>query len=105
LMETGRVEETVHLGMDENARFSYALECAQQSPQVAVRYRPGEIAMIISVDHARRWASTEDVGLYGEIETLDGPLELAVEKDFACLDKRDEENADRFPNPKQGTIC
>ena len=104
-MATGRVEETVDLGMDENARFSYGLECAQQSPPVAVRYRPGEIAMIISVDHARRWASTEDVGLYGEIETLDGPLELAVEKDFACLDKREEENADRFPNPKQGTIC
>jgi hypothetical protein len=35
----------------------------------------------------------------------DGWLKIAVEKDWACLDDSDEDNADTFPNPNQGANC
>jgi hypothetical protein len=60
---------------------------------------------VIPSEEARRWAGTADVGLYGQVDTKAGVLELAVEKDFACLDKSEAENADTFPNPRQGAIC
>jgi hypothetical protein len=105
LMETGRIEETIHFGLNEGARLTYALEHAQQSSPLLVRYGPQEMAVVVCLDDARRWASTQEVGLYGEVLTSGGVLEVAIEKDFSCLDKSDAENADRFPNPRQGTIC
>ena len=47
-----------------------------------------------------------EVGVY---TTLDmgsaGSLEVAVEKDFACLDRSDEDNCDTFANPHLGATC
>lgn len=105
LMETGRVDETIHFGLDETARLNYALQCEQQPVSMLVRQRPGELVVVVSRAEAGRWASTQDVGMYGELETSSGALLLAVEKDFACLDKSDDENTDRFPNPRQGSKC
>ena len=105
LIDTGRIEETVHLGVEESECLTYALECAPQSPSIFVRYGSHEIAVVVSSDDAHHWASSQSVGLYGTVPTSDGALELAIEKDFACLDKSDEENADRFPNPRQGMTC
>jgi hypothetical protein len=105
LINTGRIEETIYMGVEESQRLTYALECAPQSPPMLLRHGAREIAVIVSSDNARRWASTQDVGLYGAVPTSNGTLELAIEKDFACLDKSDEENADRFLNPRQGTTC
>jgi hypothetical protein len=70
-----------------------------------VRYRTQEVTVIVSSDGMRQWAGGSDVGLYGATATSDGILELAIEKDFACLDKPDGENADTFPNPNQGAVC
>lgn len=105
LLETGRIDETIHFASDENAHLTYALEHAQNAPAIAVRYSPGEVAVVLSSDEARRWARAGDVGLYAQTPTAHGSLELAVEKDFACLDKTDAENVDTFPHPHNGTVC
>lgn len=105
LIETGRIEETIHFGMSEKARLTYALEQGEQSSSVLVRCSDQEIAVILSLDEAYRWASTQEVGIYGEVPTSQNGLRIAIEKDFACLDKTDAENADRFPNPFKGNIC
>jgi|tagenome__1003787_1003787.scaffolds.fasta_scaffold20702734_1 hypothetical protein len=105
LLETGRIEETIHFAPDKSARLTYALEHARDASSLGLRYSPQEIAVIISSQELRRWAHAEDVGLYAQVHTSHGPLQLAVEKDFACLDKNDAENADTFPNPQQGTVC
>lgn len=105
LMDAGRIEETVHFGTDENARLTYALEHSASAPGIHVRYSPAEIAVVVSSKEARGWAVSQDVGLYREVHTSHGTLDLAVEKDFACLDKSAAENVDTFPNPKQGSAC
>ena len=34
-----------------------------------------------------------------------GTLALLIEKDFACLDRSEEDNEDTFPNPNVGITC
>ena len=102
LLEIGRIEETIHLSPDPNAHLTYALEHASQALAMSVRYMPQQVTVVVSSSAARLWANGHDVGLYGEASTAAGPLQLAVEKDFACLDNDDPENNDTFPNPKQG---
>ena len=105
LLDTGRIEETIHFAPDPNARLTYALEHNAEAMSTSVRYRPQEMTVVVSSEGMRQWASGPDVGLYGETSTSNGILQLAIEKDFACLDKSDVENADTFPNPNQGAVC
>jgi len=105
LLETGRIEETICFATDENARLTYVLKHDADAPAMSVNYSRQEIAVVVSSRDVRQWACAQDVGLYGEVPTRSGALELAVEKDFACLDQNDAENADTFPNPHQGTVC
>ena len=105
LLENGRIEETIYFALDGNAQLTYALEHVPDAPAIAIRYSPHEVAVVLSSAVARRWAGNEDVGLYGDTPTSHGKLEFAVEKDFACLDKNDEENADTYPHPQPGAVC
>ena len=105
LLENGRIEETIHFTADREASLTYALEHRAHTDAMTIAYAPHQIVVMISTQEAQRWAEGQDVGLYGGSDTSDGVLELAVEKDFACLDKDDAENADTFPNPKHGATC
>jgi hypothetical protein len=105
LLQTGRIEDAIHFGPSEGAKLVYALEHRPELTAMAVRYESNEITVAVSSQDAQRWASGQDVGLYSQSMSGHGPVELAVEKDFACLDEENAENADTFPNPKQGTVC
>jgi hypothetical protein len=103
LMETGRIEETIHFGLEDDARLTYALEVAGVDA-MTVRHEGMRVAVVLPMASARDWAQGNDVGVYGRVGLRSGWLEIAVEKDWACLDKRDGEKADTFPNPKQGEL-
>ena len=51
----------------------------------------------------------QPVQTFKQATTLDmgsaGSLEVVVEKDFACLDRSDEDNSDSFANPHAGATC
>lgn len=101
-----RIEETIHFAPEANARFTYALESASQAASVAVRYQPQEVTVVLSQDQARIWSAESEVGVYTSVEIGSaGSLEVIVEKDFACLDRSDEENSDTFANPHAGAVC
>jgi len=105
LLEEGRIVETVYFGLKEEARLTYALEQARQAAKITARYARQEITVEIPAASVRAWSESQEVGLYGESETQAGVLELAIEKDFACLDETGASNADTYPNPKQGAAC
>lgn len=105
LLEDGRIQETIHFASHPEARLTYALEHTALPEAMAIRYMPGEVVVLVSSDAAEHWAGGKDVGIYGEFTTGYGTLEIAIEKDFACLDKSDAENVDTFPNPDQGAAC
>ena len=101
-----RIEETIHFTAAPEATLTYALESALKPSPVTVRYGSREVTVILSKDSGRIWGAQSEVGVY---TTLDlgpaGSLEVVVEKDFACLDRSDEDNSDTFANPVAGATC
>src|SRR5271156_6565885 len=102
----GRTKEKIHFTAAPEATLTYALESALRPSPVTVRYGSREVTVILSKDRARIWGGQSEVGVY---TTLDmgpaGSLEVVVEKDFACLDRSDENNSDAFANPLAGATC
>lgn len=106
LLQSGRIDETIHFGHGDDAALTYALLLgSQQDSAFAVRHTAREIAVEVPASLVRAWAGSEQVGMYGAIDHGTGQLEIAVEKDFACLDKIDSESSDTYPNPKRGVTC
>ena len=105
LLDTGRFEETIHFGTEEDARLTYALEHAADACALAVRCEGRRVTVIVPTESARAWAAGSDVGVYGTVRVGSGELEIAVEKDWACLGKNNEQNRDTFPHPGPGTVC
>ncbi|SRR6266567_2611929 len=105
LLAVGRVEETIHFGPEEDAKLTYALEHAEHAGDMSLRHQGQTITVVISTRDAQEWASGEQVGMYGVAGADQTRVELAVEKDFACLDKGEGENRDTYPHPQQGTAC
>jgi hypothetical protein len=109
LLQAGRIEETVHFGAQHDAKLTYALITSSENPaqgaDMDVLYRDQEITVSIAAPHARGWAQGSQVGIYAAVNTGAGQLQLAVEKDFACLDNSEAENHDTFPNPNQAAVC
>ncbi len=109
LLESGRIEETIHFGPQRDAKLTYALLVGlDESAQVTgtmVRYLPQEVAVVIPHREVQKWAGSTEIGIYASVDVGSGILDVAVEKDFACLDKSEPENHDTFPNPSQGAAC
>src|SRR6266852_172496 len=97
------LEETIHFTSEANAKFTCAL---QQDPLVSiptVQYTGNRVAIVIPANQANAWGVTDQVGIAEDISLGNlGSLALLIEKDFACLDRREEENEDTFPNPNAG---
>ena len=106
LLKQDRLEDTIHFAPDAGAILIYALE---QSPAVdapTTRYSHNMVTVLIPADQARTWCTTDQVGIEKDIDLgRFGTLTLLIEKDFACLDRSDEENEDTFANPSAASIC
>ncbi len=101
-----RVEETIHFAPASQAKLTYALESTLQASAVRVRYRPQEVAVVLSEEQAHAWGKESEVGVYTAVDIGSaGSLEVIIEKDFACLDGSDEDNNDTFNNPQAGAVC
>ena len=103
--ETGRIAETIRFAQEPEATLTYALESSVDTAAIAARWQPGEVAVVIPADVARKWAEGDGVGLSGDCSIGERTLSVLVEKDFACLDRSDADNADTFPHPLHGATC
>jgi hypothetical protein len=105
LIFNGRIEETTWLGSGADCRLTYALELSD-GDDVTLRCVPPEIAVLVPSGEAAKWRNGDQVGIYATAELGPcGSLELVIEKDFACLDRSDEDDIDTFPNPLAGAVC
>jgi len=98
LIVSGRIEETVHFA--PGVHLTYALEISDGAASVSVVGSPGEVVVILPAGVAQAWADGDDVGIYAALPNGSGSLELAIEKDFACLDPGHGASQDTYPNPK-----
>jgi hypothetical protein len=100
------LEETIHFAPDAAATFTYALRQEPSVNTTTVQYAQNRVAILIPADQANQWGLTNQVGIAGNINLGNlGSLGLLIEKDFACLDRSDEDNEDTFPNPNARTTC
>ena len=105
-LAVGRVENTIHFGPEPEAKLVYALESVPDAVMTTVRYCMPELTVALTVNAATGWGETDQVGIYEKLDIgTVGPLDLIIEKDFACLDGSDDDNADTFANPNAGQIC
>jgi len=106
LLKHDRLEETIHFGPQANAKLTYAL---QQEPMVStltVQYTENRLAVLLPTNRAIAWGFTDQIGIAEDIALGDlGTLAVLIEKDFACLDRSEEENQDTFANPNAGARC
>lgn len=106
LVDAGHIEETIHLGSEPNARMTYALEHQPSLASTTLRYHAPELTIVLTTKDVRTWAETKEVGIYTTLDLgTHGSLEIAVEKDYACLDLSDGDNIDTFPHPSEGAVC
>lgn len=94
----GMVEERVEFGNGEESVFRYSLK-KEDVPAIAGLFEAGGITVFVPLEEAKRWVTTEQVGIKGS----NGNLRLLVEKDFVCLTPRpNEDESDNFPHPLAG---
>jgi hypothetical protein len=106
LLAGGRLEETIHFTPEPAAKFTYALKREASLSRPTVQYGGNKVTVLIPDDQANVWGVTDQVGIAEDIGLEDlGSLALLIEKDFACLDRSEEDNEDTFPNPNAGTTC
>jgi hypothetical protein len=101
-----RIEETIHFSPEPEAKLTYSLENAAYDASTGVRYSAGHVTVLLSKDHVRTWSDSNQVGIYASVGIGSGnSLELVIEKDYACIDRSDEDNTDTFENPHAGVNC
>jgi|ERR1700722_9170229 len=106
LLEGDSLEDTIRFAPAANARFSYSLRIDPSVTTLTVRYTENRVEILLPADRARTWGLSNEVGIAEDISLGDlGTLALLIEKDFACLDRSEEDNQDTFPNPNAGTMC
>jgi hypothetical protein len=106
LVRNGRIEDTIWLGIGADCCLTYALESSDYLSDVMLRCIAPEVAVQVPARMAAVWRNSDQVGIYTTVDLgLRGMVELTIEKDFACLDRSDEDNLDTFPNPLAGAVC
>jgi hypothetical protein len=106
LLEGDCLEETIHFAPEACARFTYAVQQDRLICKPTVQYTENRAAVLIPADQANAWGITDQVGITEDISLGNlGSLALLIEKDFACLDRSDEDNEDTFQNPNAGATC
>jgi hypothetical protein len=100
------LEDTIHFAPEASAKFTYALQQEASVSRPSVQYGADKVTILIPADQANEWGVSDQVGIAEDINLGDvGTLALLIEKDFACLDRSEEDNEDTFRNPNVGITC
>jgi hypothetical protein len=100
------LEKTIHFTPQANGKFTYTLRREPAVSLPRVQYTRGRVAILIPTDQANTWGPSDQVGIAESISLGEfGSLALLMEKDFACLDRSEEDNKDTFANPNAGEQC
>ena len=59
------------------------------------------IIVTMPESYRNEWKKEDKVGFQHDMILNDGAImNILIEKDFVCLDERDEDDSDNYPNPK-----
>ena len=99
----GALFETTSFGADSVFRYGVRLDPAGDA--VTAQLTDEGITIDIPEAAGRQWCESDEVSLGAEMGAGENQsLGILVEKDFACLSPRDDEDeSDMFPHPDAGT--
>lgn len=96
IASSGIISESVDFGVNQ---FSYVLEKGGNST-IKATFVDGTILISIPIQLVNNWANSEEEGISSEISINGKVLKVLIEKDFACLKiRKDEDESDMFNNP------
>ena len=97
LQQSASVEETAHFSVERGLTYRI-----RKSPggEIRAELTDGAITVEVPAGIVDGWAASDDVG----INARDGKMRIAIEKDFRCLTRPREEDAqDAYPHPAEQT--
>jgi len=102
--ETGRVTETIRFGVSPREQLTYSLEASSDAKAIGAHFADNQITVTIPDTMARNWVDSDLITLDSnqplETDAPESVLKILIEKDFVCLDRKDDpDNADAFPHP------
>jgi hypothetical protein len=106
LAERGQVEETVPFTGGVSLVYRLRLDAAAE--QIQASLRDNVVQILLPEALARSWCDSDQVTLARTQPLAQGSLQITLEKDFACLAPRsDEDESDNFPHPEaaRGKVC
>lgn len=93
LRANGTVEEAAEFPGGGRLRYAITVE----GERLAASYGEGGLVIRVPRAQAEAWCASDEVGIEGE----DGPTRILVEKDWACVKPRsDEDPAEMYANPR-----
>ncbi len=103
---SGRVEEIVEFGLAKPA-LCYRLDKNEGVDTVRAVFEDNCLNISVPIADAEEWIRSETVGIESAQPTGDNNfLQILVEKDFACLEKRSgEDDLDTFTNPNAESLA
>ncbi|HTT41961.1 MAG TPA: hypothetical protein VMG33_02750 [Steroidobacteraceae bacterium] len=102
LSEEGQVEEQVPFA--PGALLIYRLRRDGATPQIRASFSDGIVEILVPEKMADAWCASDQVTLAHSQPVPQGALQITLEKDFACLAPRaDEDESDNFPHPQAGS--
>jgi len=100
----GTVAEVLEFGGNANEQLTFALE-AFDEPAITIKFQNNKTTIFVPSKLAEEWTTTDLVGFDGKIDTGKGQtINILVEKDFVCMDGREEDNAGSYPNPLMNKV-
>jgi hypothetical protein len=102
--KTGFITECLVIGDESNA-FGYSLSKTELG-SAAVDLKNGNLSVSMPASTAESWVNSDQVGFEFLFNSnTEHPVRVVVEKDFACLKPRGEDESDNFPHPEAGRAC
>lgn len=102
LADGSRIEACVDFGPGKR-KFFYAVETSAEAAEVDGSYERDRMVVLLPSRVAATWANSDLVSIESRGEQ---GLKILVEKDFACLTVRpDEDESEMFPNPNAASVA
>lgn len=99
--QNGKIREVLEFSEEAKDQVSFGLQISTDT-SFSIRLHMNTTTVHVPKLTADEWTRTEMVGFDAEIETgLGRTIKVLVEKDFKCLDGREEENEGSYPNPQK----
>jgi hypothetical protein len=95
----GFLTEKAEFGSQEEDCLCFSLK-SYDGAELIIQKEKNKVVVSIPQKLADQWTGSNLVGLDKEVNTDGGKtISLLIEKDFACLDGTEEDNAGSYPNP------